>query len=82
MAKPENINRSRIRRDCASLLGVPVAGSPHRRPRSSSFETRRSRSEMCENGKQGGDPTDRPRNREASTLGERRWYARKVVGSF
>ena len=42
MAKPVSINRSRIRRDCASLLGVPVAGSPHRRLRSSFFGTRRS----------------------------------------
>jgi hypothetical protein len=54
MAKPATINRSRIRRDCASLSGVPVAGSPHRRLRSSFFGTRRSQSEICENGKQGG----------------------------
>jgi hypothetical protein len=30
-------NHSGIRRDCACLLGVPVAGSPHRRPRSASY---------------------------------------------
>jgi hypothetical protein len=36
------INRSRIRRDCASLLGWPVAGSPLWRLRSLSLWTRRS----------------------------------------
>jgi len=33
----QSINHSGIRRDCVSLSGPPVAGSPHRRPRCSSY---------------------------------------------
>ena len=79
MAKPATINRSRIRRDCASLLGVPVAGSPHRRLRSSFFKNEEKLVWNMWERETRRRPSDRPRNREASTLGERLWYTRKVV---
>ena len=52
MVRPDTVNHSRIRRDCEALMS-PVAGSPHRRRRSTSTRRREACLRYVRSGEQG-----------------------------